>query len=131
MTGARQLALVVALALASFGALFAVARASDDSNDPPPEPAKTVKAPDVGAPAMVRVGTLCKVAPLPAMRTKPRPAPPPTVVDEEPDEPVVEPEPEPEPVPTYNPPAPAPTPTPQPSNPSPPSNPGQSFDDSG
>ena len=129
MTGVRQLALVVALALASFGALFAVARASDDSNDPPAEPAKTVKAPDVAQPATVRVGTLGKAAPLPAMRTKPKPAPPPPVVEEEPDEPLVEPEPEPQP--TYTPPAPTPTPTPQPSNPTPPSNPGQSFDDSG
>ena len=129
MTGVRQLALVAALALASFGALFAVARASDNSNDAPAKPAKAVRAPDVAAPATVKVANIGKAAPLPAMRTKPEPAPPPPVVEEEPSEPVVEPEPE----PTYTPPAPTPTPTPapQPSNPSPPSNPGQSFDDSG
>jgi outer membrane biosynthesis protein TonB len=130
MTGVRQLALVVALALASFGALFAVARASGDSDDPPAKPAKTLSAPDVAEPATVNVANLGKATPLPAMRRKP--APPPPVVVEEPDEDILEPEPD--PVPTYTPPptpTPTPTPTPQPSNPSPPSNPGQSFDDSG
>ncbi|MBN1528149.1 MAG: hypothetical protein JW895_03760 [Thermoleophilaceae bacterium] len=129
MTGVRQLALVVALALASFGALFAVARASGDSDEPPAEPAKTVAAPDVAEPATVRVTSIGAAAPLPAMRTRPRePSPAPAPVVEEP----VTPTPEPAPEPVYTPPAPTPTPTPPPSNPSPPpSDPGQSFDDSG
>ena len=128
MTGVRQIALVVALGLASFGALFAVARASDDSDEAPARPAKTAAAPDVPAPATVNVASLGRAAPLPAMRRKPRkvsPAPAP-VVEEEPVTTTVEPA----APPVYEPPP--STPSPPPSNPSPPpSDPGQSFDDSG
>jgi hypothetical protein len=124
VTGLRQVALVVALGLASFGALFAVARASDDSDDAPARAAKPVAVPEAAQPASVNVASLGKAAPLPAMRSKPRkfsPAPAPVV--EEPVTTTAE--------PTYSPPTYSPPPSPQSSDPPPPSNPGQSFDDSG
>ncbi len=125
MTGVRQLVLVLVLGLASFGGLYAAAKADSDSA---PEPRQAVEPAAVEQPqaAAVNVADLGRAEPLPAMRVKPKPA------ASEPDpEPVVE-------TPVVEPVTPAPqvyTPppsTPTPSPPTPPEpDPGTSFDDSG
>ena len=125
MTGLRQALLVVFLGLASFGALFAVARADGGSE---PEPAKKAAPVRHEAPpaASVNVTDLRRAEPLPAMRVR-RPPPEPEPVVETP---VVEPVEPVEPVapPVYQP----PPSTPAPSTPSPPpADPGESFDDWG
>ena len=124
MTGLRQLLLVVVLGLASFGALFAVARADGDSEPAPSKKAAPVRQ-EAPPAASVSVADLGRAEPLPAMRERRRaPSPEPAPVVETP---VVEPV-APAP-PVYEPPS-TPAPTPTPPSP-PPSDPGESFDDSG
>lgn len=126
MTGVRQLALVLGVALVAFGGLFAAAKADSDSA---PEPRQAVKPASVEQPqaAVVNVADLSRAAALPAMRER-KPKPPPPAPEPEPvvETPVVEPvTPAPQ---VYTPPPSNPAPT----NPSPPpSDPGTSFDDSG
>ena len=73
VTGLRQLVLVLVLGLASFGALFAAAKADSDSS-PVPSPAVKPAAKEAApAAATVSVADLGRAEPLPAMRErKPR-----------------------------------------------------------
>jgi outer membrane biosynthesis protein TonB len=124
VTGVRQLALILVLGLASFGGLYAAAKADSDSA---PESRQAVKPAAVEQPqaASVDVSDLGRAEPLPAMRVR-KPKPPPPEPEPVVETPVVEPvTPAPQ---VYNP----PPSTPAPSTPSPPQpDPGQSFDDSG
>jgi hypothetical protein len=130
VTGIRQALLVLALGLASFGALFAVARADGDSEPEPARKAAPVR-PEIPEPASVNVADLGRADPLPAMRVRtPAPEPDPEPVVETP---VVDPDEPAEPVepvapPIYEPPPSTPAPSPPPP---PPEDPGESFDDSG
>ncbi len=107
--------LVLVLALASFGALFAAGRADRDT-EPQAAPPRAVALPA----ASVTVANLKTTTAIPAMRErkvkrKKAPAPTPAAVEATP---VVTPEPTPAPEPTFTPPptpAPTPTPTPTPS----------------
>ena len=78
VTGLRQVVLVLVVGLASFGALFAAAKADSDSS-PAPSPAVKPAAKEAApAAASVSVADLGRAEPLPAMRErKPQPAPAP------------------------------------------------------
>ncbi len=108
--------LVLVLALASFGALFAAGRADRDTEPQAAPPPREVALPA----ASVTVASLKTTAAIPALRerkVKPKKAPAPAPAAVEPT-PAVTPEPTPAPEPTFTPPpAPAPAPTPAPTPP--------------
>jgi hypothetical protein len=140
MIGLRSTALTVGAAALLFGALFAVARATDDSEAPTPR-----ARPTVSPPVAVRVAPLGQAAPLPALRRRPG-ASATDRVRTGPEATAPEPEPAPDsgeagiettttPAPAAPVPVPTPTPTESPGSTAPANPPGEEpgviFDDSG